>query len=562
MAELQLFQNVAGNHPIGNPFALSYNVQTTCNIGECIPVLCDEVAPGDYFRIGAECGIRLQPLNAPINDRLVVDVDYFFVPYRLLDKNWVKFITGGTNGDYVGQLPVMPWSSKTLSDVDDSYPEYGTVNKVAVKKTLWDYFGHPLATDLNWYTDGNNIPNIKARPLLYPWIAANMIKWYYYTDQNLNPEYMDNKEWDDLPASYKYSNNIWSRPYKKDYFTSALPFQQRGTAPSLPLSGYLPVVANYPAGTSTSPLPNGKVSYAIDSQNPRGAGFLWEAGTVDSNVDNISSPANGFLYASADGASSFTVSEMRQVFAIQKWMELNARGGARYNEFLQSHFAISPTDRTLQRPEYLGRLSAPILVSEVLQQSSTASGGALGDVAGRGITFSREHLENYKAEEFGVILGFLSVMPSQSYFQGINRQWLRRSRFDFFFPEFANLSEQGIYNAELFVQDDSGDVDDDFLDTVNGQVFGFQGIYDEMRIKQNRITGMMRNELDYWHLARKFANAPNLNEDFITVKSSDFNRIFAVQDEDQVIVYFRNLLDGTSRPMPAVPDPGLVDHVY
>lgn len=563
MAELQLFQHIAANHLTGNPFALNYNVQTSCNIGECIPILCDECVPGDYFRIGLELGIRLQPLNAPINDNLIAQVDYFFVPYRLLWKDWVKFITGGTNGDFIANIPVMPWSIDDLSEIDDTPPVYGTANKVAVSKTLWDYFGFPLATDLDWYSSGD-IPNIKARPLAFPWVAANMIKWYYYTDQNLNPEYMDNQEWDDLPASYKYSNEIWSRPYRKDYFTSALPFQQRGTAPALPLSGYLPVVANDAQSASDFNVYFGfsdaggdaKRAYLAPSEPSSTAGIPYSGSIV------TGAPGDNFMYAAADGASSFTVPEMRQVFAIQKWMELNARGGARYNEFLYSHFAVSPTDKTLQRPEYLGRLSTPILVSEVLQMSSTASGGALGDVAGRGITFSREMLDNYKVEEFGIVLGFLSIMPPQSYFQGINRQWLRRSRFDFYFPEFANLSEQGIYNAELYVQNDSVDADDDFLDTVNGQVFGFQGIYDEMRIKQNKITGMMRDTLDYWHAARKFANPPNLNEDFITVKSSDFDRLFAVQDEDQIIVYVKNILDNTIRPMPSVPEPGLIDHVF
>lgn len=561
MAELQLFEQIAANHPAGNPFALNYNVQTSCNIGECIPILCDECVPGDYFRIGLELGIRLQPLNAPINDNLLAQVDYFFVPYRLLWKDWVKFITGGTNGDFVAEIPVMPWSINDLSETDDTPPSYGTANQVAVSKTLWDYFGFPLATDLDWYSSGD-IPNIKARPLAFPWIAANMIKWYYYTDQNLNPEYMDNQEWDDLPASYRYSNEIWSRPYRKDYFTSALPFQQRGTAPALPLSGWLPVGAYV---HSYEGIPQALISRETDPYGYASAAINLTNNSVRppiSESDYATIPRDGHIYALADGASSFTVPEMRQVFAIQKWMELNARGGARYNEFLYSHFAISPTDKTLQRPEYLGRLSTPILISEVLQMSSTASGGALGDVAGRGITFSREMLDNYKVEEFGIVLGFLSIMPPQSYFQGINRQWLRRSRFDFYFPEFANLSEQGIYNAELYVQNDSADADDDFLDTVNGQVFGFQGIYDEMRIKQNKITGMMRDTLDYWHAARKFANPPNLNEDFITVKSSDFDRLFAVQDEDQIIVYAKNILDNTIRPMPSVPDPGLIDHVF
>lgn len=567
MSELQLFRNVRGNNPYGNRFDLDFTVNTSCNIGEVVPVLFEECIPGDYWRLGAELGVRLQPMNAPINDDLYANIDYFFVPYRLLDENWVKFITGGTNGNYVGKLPVMPWQTK-LADNDSSLElTYSASAKdaVAAPHTLWDYLGHPLPTDLDWFagkTVGvDSIPDIRAKPMAYPWLAYNMIRWYYYTDQNLNPDYMDNVEWKDLPQSYIYSNSIFTRPYRKDYFTSALPFQQRGSPPSLPLSGHLPVSSYLNTEGELS-----KFGYrSAVADNPR-------TFAVDGTASDILPPWNsalvydiprdGYLYAAAAGATTFTVSEMRQVFAIQKWMELNARGGARYNEFLQSHFGISPDDSTLQRPEFLGRHSQPILISEVLQQSSTVSGGALGDFAGHGISYSQNYTDGYKVEEFGVIIGLLSVMPSQSYFQGINRQWLRRSRFDFYFPEFANLSEQGIYNAEIYVQNDSADLDTDFLSTVNGQVFGFQGIYDEMRIKSNRITGMMRDKLDYWHLARKFANAPALNEDFIMTKDTDFDRIFAVQDEDQLIVVCKNYLAGSIRPMPEVPDPGLVDHVY
>lgn len=569
MAELSIFQYVKDNRPAGNRFDLSYSKHLTTNFGILYPVLADECVPGDYWQIGAETAVRLQPLLAPLMDSIDITVDYFFVPYRLLYEDWQKFITGGKKGTFTGNLPLYPWA-RTNSGSNN--PEI-----MAAKNTLWDALGLPLPSDINLGDkDAAYLAKMKTKPLAFPWLAYNMIHFYYYQDQNLTLS--DAEDWDEVPdepqpqspnpASYnkgsfcKYSNTLRNRAYVKDYFTSALPFQQRGTAPSIPLSGFLPVSGAGIAQVTTAATESGNTSlnfYApgdTSKANPNQISSSGEAVLANFNVSPESQ-----LGVDLSTGGTFTVPELRTIFQIQKWMELNARAGSRYIEFLQAHFGISPTDETLQRPEFLGRIVQPVVISEVLQTSQSSTDSVLGEFAGHGISYSSNFIDGYKVKEFGIVVGLMSIMPKSTYFQGINRQWLRRSRFDFYFPEFANLSEQGIYNAEIFVRDDTEDPDNDFVDTVNGEIFGFQGNNDEMRIKQNMVTGMMRDTFDYWHLARKFATPPELNEDFITVKADDFKRVFAVQDEDPFIVNFRNILS-VDRPMPAIPDPGLIDHTY
>ncbi len=569
MADLSIFQYVKDNRPAGNKFDLSYSKHLTTRFGVLYPVLADECVPGDYWSIGAETAIRLQPLLAPLMDSIDVTVDYFFVPYRLLYEDWQKFITGGKKGTFTGNLPLYPWAR---ADAGSQNPEI-----MSVKNTLWDAFGMPLASDINLGDkDAAYLAKMKTKPLAFPWLAYNMIHFYYYQDQNLNLS--DAEEWDEVPddpsaqnpnpPSYnngsfcKYSNTLRNRAYGKDYFTSALPFQQRGVAPSLPLSGFVPLSGLGVGEVTTMATADGNTSLNIYAPGDTSRA---NPNQIDSSGEpimaNFSVNPESQLGVELSGGGTFTVPELRTIFQIQKWMELNARAGSRYIEFLQAHFGISPTDETLQRPEFLGRIVQPVVISEVLQTSQSSDNSVLGEFAGHGISYSSNFIDGYKVKEFGIVVGLMSIMPKSTYFQGINRQWLRRSRFDFYFPEFANLSEQGIFNAEIFVRDDTTDPDNDFVDTVNGEVFGFQGNNDEMRIKQNMVTGMMRDTFDYWHLARKFANPPELNEDFITVKADDFKRVFAVQDEDPFIVNFRNILN-VDRPMPAIPDPGLIDHTY
>ena len=512
-----IFQNVAGLRPGRSVFDLSYEKKLTCDMGQLIPVMCDEVVPGDIFEIANQIVIRFQPLVAPIMHEVNAYVHYFFVPYRLLWEDWENFITGGVDGDDESVLP--RWSI-TNAETETTIG------------TLWDYMGFP--TDVN---------PVGAYPLDFPRRAYNYIYNEYYRDETLTTEVGLN--------NYIVLNRAW----EKDYFTSALPWQQRGTAPALPISGTTNAVF---AGSINAPIyPDGSISETTKLRVAKASGAsIYSVESTGSSLVLLN-PAIAVNPKSAlddnvvdfSDAATFDVADLRLAFQIQKWMERNARAGARYTESLRAHFGVAPRDERLQRPEYIGGSKSPIIVSEVLQTSSTDTTSAQGNQAGHGITADGTYIGKYRAEEYGLIMGIMSVMPRTAYSQGIDRQWLRRSRYDFYFPEFANLSEQAIENAELYARGTS--------EADNRGIFGYQGRYDEMRVKKNQICGLMRSDFDYWHMGRKFTSMPTLSSAFVV--SNPTKRIFAAPSEPGLVVNFANKIKAI-RPLPIQSDPGLIDH--
>ena len=474
-------------------------------MAQLIPVMCDEVVPGDFFEMGNEAVIRFQPLVAPVLHEINMYVHYFFVPYRLLwdnatPDNWETFISGGIDGD---ELPTIPTWEPT----------------VTTEGSLWDYMGFPTGID----PDG-------AYPIDFPRRAYNLVYNEFYRDETLVTEVALTNE------------TILNRAWEKDYFTSALTAQQRGTAPALPISGTTEAVWDASSFISTVTTPttvqvNGlSAQAAIGATSTQGPTNLLN--TFNDNVVDLSS------------ATTFDIADLRLAFQIQKWMERNARAGVRYTEFLKAHFGVSPNDDRLQRPEYIGGSKSPVIISEVLQTSSTDVTSPQGNLAGHGLTISQAYCGKYHAKEFGLIIGIMSVMPRSAYSQGINKQWLKATKYDFYFPEFANLSEQAITNAEICA---SG------VSAHNTGIFGYQGRYDELRTKQNQICGEMRTTYDYWHLGRQFDPAlpPALNATFITCDPR--KDIFAVPTEPGLIVSFGNIIKAF-RPVPLSAEPGLIDH--
>jgi hypothetical protein len=500
----KVFRRVAGLHPGRSVFDLSYDKKFTCDMGQLIPVLCEEMVPGDRFNIANEIVIRFQPLVAPIMHEINCYVHYFFVPYRLLWEDWEDFISGGVEGDFDEAPPL--WDDAGASGV-------------TAIGSLWDYFGFPIGVN-----------PAGAYPLAFPRRAYNLVYNEYYRDENLQ----DEVELD--------QNLVLNRAWEKDYFTSALPWQQRGIAPALPVTG-----------VSSAEFLGSFIDTSVGGAYP-----FFNKDTLTMGPQTNSQPLFGtklkeFLdnnQVDLSNLTTFDVSDLRLAFQIQKWMERNARAGARYTEFLRSHFGVSPRDERLQRPEYVGGSKSPIIISEVLQTSESGSVTPQGNLAGHGITIDRTFAGKYFAQEFGCIIGIMSVMPRSAYQQGIDRQWLRRTRYDFYFPEFANLSEQAIEQAEIIATDDA---------VKNKKIFGYQGRYDEMRVKRSMICGQMRSYFNYWHLGRTFdpANPPLLNEDFI--KCVPRKDIFAVPSEPGLIVNFGNILRSV-RPMPIESNPGLIDH--
>ena len=493
-----VFRKIGGNRPGRSVFNLSYDKKFDCDMGQLIPVLAEEMVPGDKFQIGNELTLRFQPLVAPIMHEINVYVHYFFVPYRVLDSNWEGFITGGVDGANAYEIPKIRGNRSKLS--------------------LWDYFGLPVNVDLE---------TGPKKVMLYLFDAYTSIYNEYYRDENLVNEKITN------------TDNVLRRAWEKDYFTSALPWQQRGVAPALPISGITNAVFD------ESLFASGISAPTTDFLEFNGNNLTVASGTRETALRLA---LNNNNTVDLSNATTFDVSDLRLAFQIQKWMERNARAGVRYTEFLRAHYGVSPRDERLQRPEYIGGSKSPVIVSEVLQTSSSDTTSPQGNLAGHGLSADRNYIGSYEAKEFGIIMGIMSVMPRTTYQQGINRQWLRETRYDFYTPEFANLSEQEIFNAEIYAQGTADDAD----------IFGFTGRYNEMRYKPSMVCGNMRDTLDYWHLSRQFTELPLLNESFI--ECNPRKDIFAVPSEPGLIVNFGNIIKAI-RPIPVVANPGLIDHV-
>lgn len=565
-----VFNRVGRIRPRRNKFDLSYRNNFTCKMGQLIPVMCDEAVPGDFFKIGNELTIRFQPMSAPIMHEITATVHYFFVPYRILWSQWEDFIVQG-------DTPPLPITPPILSVVPSNN----------LRKTIWDYIGLPF---FNREVSGSNY---FAMPLMFPFLAYNMIWNEYYRDENLQAELPDYYDSASPPVINDNLIRIRYRNWKKDYFTAALPFRQKGQAPALPVNTSLTwnnyslnnlKYANttlYNPTTSVnvlhgdirnSPLASGSQPFSANmSVNPAEAGNI---GVLGTNVNNIGPILVGSVPGGTPGVTglgltttTFNVSDLRLSFQIQKWLERNARAGTRYTSFLQAHFGVSPTDARLDRPEYIGGTKQPVIISEVLQTSQTTtdpqSGSPLAQMAGHGLGADAQYAGNYNVQEYGVIIGLLSVMPKPSYQQGMNRQWLRRVPSDFYFPEFSHLSEQGIYNCELFTNWVGSD----------SAIFGYTGQYDEMRVKHDIVAGEMRirrdgyaepwpenMQLSYWNLSRWFRTRPLLNDAFITTQNNiPESRVFAVDGVDTLIVNCVNRIHAV-RPLPLIAEPGLVDH--
>lgn len=583
------FTVVGGLRPKRHFFNLSHSKLMDCDFGKLYPIVHEEMLPHDKAKIGNNIVIRSQPLFAPILQNIKVYVEYFFVPTRLLWDNWQTFITGDEDGEFSGQPPL--WNGLTASSITFSVGE------------LADYCGLPV---------GVAIPREDA-PNGFVQIAYNMIFNEFYRDENIDDEVVET------------NNALLYRRRKKDYFTSALPFQQRGSAPAFAwdVGGSadvlatnlahatvrydLPDVFNFPYYSAESVSGNmSRRSVSYKSNDPGDSNIYIDpavgVGTQNSGVTetqvaltynatkdqpviegvlanpSVSGESLRYLkrgyYANFQNGSKigtasfpnatvgFNVSELRTLVQIQKFMERNARAGvSRLNEFLLAHFGVAPQDSVLQRPEYIGGLRGDVVASEVLQTSESGT-SPQGNLAGRGVGILSDYVGTYTASEHGYLIGLLSIMPVELYdSQGIGKEWTRRNRYDYYFPEFAHLSEQPILNRELFVTSDHSKIVDD-VEVGNIGTFGFSGIYNEYRHKRSMVTGLFRvgQSFDHWTLARSFSQTPKLNSTFLRADyASEAYRVFAVNSVAPFFVHCGNSLK-MIRPIPVLAEPGFVDH--
>jgi hypothetical protein len=499
-----LFNSIKLTKPQKNSFDLSHDVKLSTKMGQLTPILTLECVPGDKFNLGCESLVRFAPLIAPVMHRMDVSMHYFFVPNRILWSNWEKFITDANSG------VVAPYVPYTVNYVNGDYPALLPVNN------FLDYMGIPTMPL------GGSSQNLNA----LPFAAYQCIYNEYYRDQNLQS-----------PIDYKLTDgnqltsvdrivelcSLRNRAWEHDYFTSSLPFAQKGAAVDIPIGlveGDLPVYLNSSSGTSLNGTPS-SVNVAA------------QGGRTDVPADS--------LYADTSNAEiePTTINDLRRAFRLQEWLEKNARGGTRYIESILSHFGVRSSDARLQRPEYITGVKTPVVISEVLNTTGEDGGLPQGNMAGHALSISSGKSGSYYCEEHGYIIGIMSVMPKTAYQQGIPKTYLKNDTLDYYFPSFANIGEQPVTNNELFA----------FTSTAN-DTFGYVPRYAEYKFMPSRVAGEFRTTLDYWHLGRIFETQPNLNSTFIECNPDDTTRIFAVEDgTDPLYCHVYNKIQAV-RPMP------------
>lgn len=532
-------------------FDRSHVYKTTFDSGKLIPVFVDEVLPGDTTRMSVNYFARLATPVKPIMDNIYLDWFFFFVPNRLVWEHWQNFCFEQEDPDDSTDY-VIPTVTAT-----------GNSNNAYVG-SLWDYFGLPVNTP-------GNLSGISALPFR----GVYLIWDEWFRDENLQKsvkiqkgdanEVLNSARSSEQPSwVFTSGTNIVPglacppRGKRHDYFTSALPWTQKGPGVSIGLAGTAPI-----EGTATLTMPNGVNILDRQSGNlyasvvgtaarkNTGATSVWyESGTGSTSVSNVSSDG---WFANLDESSIFTINSLRTAFQMQKFYERLARGGSRYTEVLRSFFGVVSPDARLQRPEFLGSFTKMVNVNPIAQTSATDDTSPQGNLSAYGVTAAKFHGFTKSFVEHGYIIGFVCARADLTYQQGINKMWLRSTVYDFYWPTFAHLGEQAIELREIYAQGSEADT----------TVFGYQERYAEYRYKSSQITGKFRSSvvngsLDKWHLSQFFKNAPTLNEEFI-VENPPIERIIAVPSEPEFLldIGFRYT---TVRPMPMFGTPGLVDH--
>ena len=544
-------------------FDRSFDMKTTFNTGDLIPIYCSDVLPGDSIKMRMSEIVRMQTPIAPVMDNAYMDTYFFFVPNRLI---WDHFKA------FMGENDTAPWTQTNTYEV----PQIVAPSAGWKKGSLADYFGYPT-----------NVGSYKASAL--PFRAYVKIWNDWFRDENLkNPCYMSTGDSDitgtdktTLGANYDYvvDTEKGAAPCKAaklhDYFTSCLPGAQKGTAVNVPLGSTAPIKWTTTTGYEsyiTAGIKD-KEAYLNGNTNTR-----WFARVPDgTNIPISTSDTNQSLYADLTNAVGATVNQLRQAFAIQKYYEKDALYGSRYIESVRAHFGVVNPDFRVQRSEYLGGKRVPININQVIQTDATSKGlvptnkvdsgtgqhyttwdesglTPQGNAAAYSVTQDAdENLFNHSFTEHGWIIGLAVIRTDHGYQQGLNKMFIRKSKWDFYTPEFANLGNVGVLNKEIYLDGTSTD----------NEVFGYQEAWADYRYQPNIVTSEMRSNyaqsLDIWHWADDYSSRPYLDTDWIDEPTENVERTLAVQDQDQ---FFGDFYFGAvwTRPMPLYSIPGLIDH--